>query len=57
MKQIDKFLRDELEFISAQIINASKDEKVNMVDIHFLTGIQMSLQYLITKNNGTKKKA
>lgn len=54
-KAVREFLEYELEFVSAQMVEASKGDKVNMVDQHFLTGLLMGIQYLMQKNNGQTK--
>jgi len=55
-KQVDKFLREQLETTASQMVDATKDERFNLIDNHYLTAKLMVINVLIQENNGKTKK-
>jgi hypothetical protein len=55
MKQVDKFLKEQLEDITAKIQVVGTKERFNTVDYHFLVGILMGINYLLEQNGKGKK--
>lgn len=55
MKQIDKFLKEQLEDITAKLHVVSDKERFNTVDYHFLVGLLMGINYLMEQNGKGKK--
>lgn len=55
MKQVDKFLKEQLEDITAKIQVVGTQERFNTVDYHFLVGLLMGINYLLEQNGKGKK--
>ena len=55
MKQVDKFLKEQLVDITAKIEVIGKQDKFNTVDYHFLIGLLMGVNYLLEQNGKGKK--
>jgi hypothetical protein len=55
MKQVDKFLKEQLEDITAKIEVIGKQDRFNTVDYHFLIGLLMGVNYLLEQNGKGKK--
>lgn len=55
-KQIDKFLREQLETTGAQLVQATKDDNFNLIDNHYLAAKMMVINVLIQENGKAKKK-
>jgi len=55
MKQVDKFLKEQLEDITAKIGVIGKQDRLNTVDYHFLIGLLMGVNYLLEQNGKGKK--
>ena len=55
MKQVDKFLKEQLEDITAKIEVIGKQDRFNTVDYHFLIGLFMGINYLLEQNGKGKK--
>ncbi|CAB5218639.1 hypothetical protein UFOVP211_45 [uncultured Caudovirales phage] len=56
MKQVDKFLKEQLEDITAKIQVVGTQERFNTVDYHFLVGLLMGINYLLEQNGKGKTK-
>jgi hypothetical protein len=54
-KQVDKFLREQLETTAAQLAECAKHDKFNLMDNHYLAAKMMVLNILINENGKTKK--
>ncbi len=55
MKQVDKFLKEQLEDITAKIEVIGKQDRFNTVDYHFLIALLMGVNYLLEQNGKGKK--
>lgn len=55
MKQVDKFLTEQLQDITAKIEVVGKQDRFNTVDYHFLIGLLMGINYLLEQNGKGKK--
>lgn len=54
-KQVDKFLREQLETTGAQLVDATKQDNFNLMDNHYLAAKMMVINVLIQENGKTKK--
>jgi hypothetical protein len=54
-KQVDKFLREQLETTGMQMVEATKQDNFNLMDNHYLAAKMMVLNILINENGKTKK--
>jgi len=52
---VSEFLNEQLDIISGQQVLATSTDSMNLVDLHFLTGLQMGVHFLITKIDESKK--
>lgn len=55
-KQVDKFLREQLETTGAQLVDCTKQDNFNLMDNHYLAAKMMVINVLIQENNGKTKK-
>jgi len=55
-KQVDKFLREQLETTGMQMVEATKQDNFNLMDNHYLAAKMMVINVLIQENNGKTKK-
>lgn len=55
-KQIDKFLREQLETTGAQLVDCTNQEVFNLMDNHYLAAKMMIINVLIQENGKAKKK-
>jgi hypothetical protein len=55
-KQVDKFLREQLETTGAQLVECTKQDNFNLMDNHYLAAKMMVINVLIQENNGKTKK-
>jgi hypothetical protein len=55
-KQVDKFLREQLETTGMQMVEATKQDIFNLMDNHYLAAKMMVINVLINENNGKTKK-
>jgi len=54
-KQVDKFLREQLETTAAQLAECAKQDNFNLMDNHYLAAKLMTINVLINENGKTKK--
>jgi hypothetical protein len=54
-KQVDKFLREQLESTGMQMVEATKHDKFNLMDNHYLSAKMMVINILINENGKNKK--